>query len=196
MCPLWSDSLSRGSLCTAGKLRPPLALAEGISSEYRALNPTPWSLPQKRGSDWPGWFSEENPSSPPWRGPTAPRLALLVLPPSFPSDSLLAPLGMVSRETLLLLVAGTSALLALLLPPSASSVHRVTLLSLLFLGLGLVLFLQGAPYLGLTYLVVYVGAISLLFVFTVMMVHGDLGELRSALPLSDLYPLSHWRRCY
>ena len=91
----------------------------------------------------------------------------------------MAPLReMLGRETLLLGVALLTVTLALLLPPTTASVHRITLLSLLFLGVALLLALHGAPYLGLTYLVVYVGAISLLFVFTVMMVHGDLGELR------------------
>ena len=64
---------------------------------------------------------------------------------------------------------------ALLLPPTPSPVHRITLLSLLFLLIALLLMVTGATYLGLTYLIVYVGAISLLFVFTVMMVHGELG---------------------
>jgi NADH:ubiquinone oxidoreductase subunit 6 (subunit J) len=44
----------------------------------------------------------------------------------------------------------------------------------LFLLASLSLLLGGSTYLGLTYIVVYVGAISLLFVFTVMMVGGGL----------------------
>lgn len=82
---------------------------------------------------------------------------------------------MVSRELLSALLAVGAGVTALALPPVTSSVHRITLLSLLFLEVSLLLLTHGATYLGLTYLIVYVGAISLLFVFTVMMVHGDLG---------------------
>ena len=84
---------------------------------------------------------------------------------------------MCSRELLSVLLSGGVIATALLLPPTPSSVHRITLLSLLFLLVSLLMMVVGASYLGLTYVIVYVGAISLLFVFTVMMVHGDLGEL-------------------
>lgn len=83
---------------------------------------------------------------------------------------------MVSRELLSAALAVGAGLTALALPPVTASVHRITLLSLLFLEVSLLLLTHGSTYLGLTYLIVYVGAISLLFVFTVMMVHGDLGS--------------------
>lgn len=68
---------------------------------------------------------------------------------------------------------------ALSIPPSVSPVGRITLLSVLFFLASALLLLSGATYLGLTYIIVYVGAISLLFVFTVMMVHGGLQTPRA-----------------
>lgn len=80
----------------------------------------------------------------------------------------------VSREALSVLTLASLGVAALSIPPSRSPVGRITLLSVTFALASLSLLLGGATYLGLTYVIVYVGAISLLFVFTVMMIGGGL----------------------
>ena len=58
-----------------------------------------------------------------------------------------------------------------LIPPTSNAIYRITYLSLVFLGVSILFILLGFTFIGLTYIIVYVGAISILFVFTVMMIN-------------------------
>lgn len=68
---------------------------------------------------------------------------------------------------------------ALLVIVQRNPMHALLYLILMLLSLGLVFFTLGAPFLGILQVVVYAGAIMVLFVFVVMMLNlGPLAEIR------------------
>lgn len=62
---------------------------------------------------------------------------------------------------------------------SKNPVHSVLFLILTFFNAAALFLLTGAEFLGMILLVVYVGAVAVLFLFVVMMLDVDFAELRS-----------------
>jgi NADH-ubiquinone oxidoreductase chain 6 len=56
-------------------------------------------------------------------------------------------------------------------------IYSVLLLICLFLSISIYLILLGSTYIGISYILVYIGAISILFLFTIMLVNIRLSEL-------------------
>ncbi len=82
---------------------------------------------------------------------------------------------------------------ALMVVVSGNPVHSVLFLVLTFMGGGVMVLLLGAEYLALTILVVYVGAIAMLFLFVVMMLEirvPRLSEWARLLPVGSLLILA------
>lgn len=71
---------------------------------------------------------------------------------------------------------GIAIISAMLLINAVNPVHAVLLLILVFANIASILILLGAEYLALIYLVVYLGAILVLFLFVIMVLHIKLVE--------------------
>ncbi|WP_176084079.1 NADH-quinone oxidoreductase subunit J [Martelella sp. HB161492] len=70
---------------------------------------------------------------------------------------------------------------ALMVIVAKNPVHSVLFLITVFVNAAALFIIAGAEYLGLLLLVVYVGAVAVLFLFVVMMLDIDFSELRSGL---------------
>ena len=68
---------------------------------------------------------------------------------------------------------------AVLVVAARNPVHSVLFLILAFFNAAALFILTGAEFLGLILLVVYVGAVAVLFLFVVMMLDVDFAELKS-----------------
>ena len=60
-----------------------------------------------------------------------------------------------------------------------NTIHAVFFLILDFVSVSCLFIMLGAEYLGMLTLIVYVGAVAVLFLFVVMMLNVNLGDLRS-----------------
>ena len=79
---------------------------------------------------------------------------------------------------------------ALMVVASKNPVHSVLFLISAFIAAAGLFVLMGAEYLAMVLIVVYVGAVAVLFLFVVMMLDVDFVELKTRL----LAVFAHWRR--
>ena len=80
------------------------------------------------------------------------------------------------------LFAGVCVASAVLVIASRNPVHSVLFLILAFVNASGLFVLMGAEFLAMIFIVVYVGAVLVLFLFVVMMLDVDFAELRAGFP--------------
>lgn len=94
------------------------------------------------------------------------------------------------NTSFLLIISLTSLLLGLSIIVTKNPILSVLFLIGLFIGIAIYLVLLGLNFIGLSYLLVYVGAISILFLFILMLINIRISELltegKNSLPLATL----------
>ena len=95
--------------------------------------------------------------------------------------------------------AGICVASAVMVIASKNPVHSVLFLILAFVNAAGLFVLMGAEFLAMILIVVYVGAVAVLFLFVVMMLDVDFAELRQGvidyLPVGLMVGLCSWSSC-